>query len=125
MRKKRKRHRPLYIWELEVERVSLVTQHHTAGKEAQQRQNVLRRLRNFGMLPEILSRFYSSIVESILTGCITVWYDRASALDHRRLQRVLKAEDQQDSAGLSAEHLPPQSSQESCLKDLDCSHFYP
>ncbi|XP_072563147.1 uncharacterized protein [Paramormyrops kingsleyae] len=42
-------------------------------KKAQQRLYFLRRLRKFGMSRKILSNFYSCIVESTLTSCITAW----------------------------------------------------
>ena len=58
--------------------------------KAQQRLYFLRRLRKFGMTPKILSNFYSCIIESILTSCITVWYDSTSTMDRKRLQRVAK-----------------------------------
>ena len=104
LRKKRSPHRPLFIGELEVERVSsfkylgvhisddLTWTLNTTQlvKKAQQRLYFLRRLRKFGMSPEILRNFYSCIVESILTGCIAVCYGSTSALDRRRLQRVVK-----------------------------------
>ena len=38
-----------------------------------------------GMGPEILKRFYSCTIESILTGCITAWYGNCSASDHKAL----------------------------------------
>ena len=40
------------------------------------------------MGPKIL-KFYSCTIESILTGCITAWYDNCSASDHKALQRVV------------------------------------
>ena len=45
----------------------------------------LRRLKRFGMGPQILNRFYSCTIESILTGCITAWYGNCSASDHKAL----------------------------------------
>jgi gmma-aminobutyric acid receptor subunit gamma len=42
------------------------------------------------MGPEILKRFYSCTIESILTGCITAWYGNCSAYDHKELQRVVR-----------------------------------
>jgi len=42
------------------------------------------------MSAEILRNFYSCVVESILTSCITVWYDSATVMDRKRLQRVVK-----------------------------------
>ena len=41
------------------------------------------------MGPEILKRFYSCNIESILTGCITTWYGNCSASDRKALQRVV------------------------------------
>jgi hypothetical protein len=41
------------------------------------------------MGPEILKRFYSCIIESILTGCITAWYSTGSASNRKALQRVV------------------------------------
>jgi hypothetical protein len=34
----------------------------------------LRRLKRFGIGPQILKRFYNCTIESILTGCITAWH---------------------------------------------------
>ena len=50
----------------------------------------LRRLKRFGMGPQILKRFYSCTIESILTGCITAWYGNCSASDCMALQRVVR-----------------------------------
>jgi hypothetical protein len=36
--------------------------------------------------PQILKRFYSCTIESILTGCITAWYCNCSAFDRKALQ---------------------------------------
>ena len=49
----------------------------------------LRRLKRFGMGPQILKRFYSCNIESILTGCITAWYGNCLAFDRKALQRVV------------------------------------
>ncbi|KAI3362608.1 hypothetical protein L3Q82_001697 [Scortum barcoo] len=35
--------------------------------------------------------FYRCNIESILTGCITAWYSSCTALNHKALQRVVKA----------------------------------
>ena len=39
----------------------------------------------------ILCNFYRCTIESILTGCITAWYGSCSALNRKKLQRVVKA----------------------------------
>jgi len=82
MRKERRPHQPLFIRELAVERVStfnylgvhisedLTTQ---LVKKAQRWLYFLRRLRKCGMAAEILRNFYSCVVESMLTSCITQW----------------------------------------------------
>jgi gmma-aminobutyric acid receptor subunit gamma len=41
------------------------------------------------MVPQILKRFYSCTIESILTGCITAWYGNCSASERKPLQRVV------------------------------------
>ncbi len=104
MRKERRTHQPLFIRELEVERVSsfnylvvhisedLTWTLNTTQlvKKAQQRLYFLRRLRKFGISPKILNNFYSCVVESVLTSCITVWYGSTTVRDRKRLQRVVK-----------------------------------
>ena len=42
------------------------------------------------MGPQILKRFYSCNIESILTDCITAWYGNCSASDRKALQRVVR-----------------------------------
>ena len=62
----------------------------TVVKRAQQNLFPLRRLKRFGLGPQILKRFYSCTIESILTGCITTWYGNCSASDRKALQRVVR-----------------------------------
>jgi hypothetical protein len=50
-------------------------------KSARQHLFPLRRLKRFGMGPQILKEFYSCIIECILTGCVTAWYGNCSASD--------------------------------------------
>ena len=148
MRKKRRPRRPLFIREHEQQRVSTskylgvqisddlswslsTTQ---LVKRAQQQPYFLRRLRKFGTSPEILSNFYSCIAESILTGCITVWYGSTSAVDRKHLQRVLKAAEtitrtpppslQSIYTAESTGELPP-SSKPPPTPSTICSHFCP
>ena len=61
----------------------------TVVKKAQQSLFHLRKLKRFGMCPQILKRFYSCTIESILTGCITAWCGNCSASDRKALQRVV------------------------------------
>ncbi len=107
MRKERRTHQPLFIRDLEVERVSsfkylgvhisedLTWTLNTTQlvKKAQQRLYFLRRLRKFGMSPKILSNFYSCVVESVLTSCIPVWYGSTTVRDRKHMQRVVKTAD--------------------------------
>ena len=58
----------------------------TVVKRAQQNLFPLRRLKRFGMGPQILKRFYSCTIESILTGCITAWCSNCSASDRKALE---------------------------------------
>jgi hypothetical protein len=61
----------------------------TVLKRARQKWFPLGRLKRFDMGPQVLKRFYSCTIESILTGCITVWYGNCSGSDHKALQRVV------------------------------------
>ncbi|KAK6305728.1 hypothetical protein J4Q44_G00245080 [Coregonus suidteri] len=61
----------------------------TVVKRARQSLFPLRRLKRFGMGPQIL-KFYSCTIESILTGCITAWYGNCLASDRKALQRVVR-----------------------------------
>ena len=62
----------------------------TVVKRARQHLFPLRRLKRFAMGPQILKRFYSCTIESILTGCITAWYGNCSASNRKALQRVVR-----------------------------------
>ncbi len=59
-------------------------------KKTHQRLFFLRRLRKFGMSPSILRSFYTCTVESILTGCITAWFENSTAGNRKALQRVVR-----------------------------------
>ncbi|KAI4889951.1 hypothetical protein NFI96_007815, partial [Prochilodus magdalenae] len=97
-------HSPLYINGAEVERVSSVRflgvhltddlswSLHTnkVVRSARQRLFFLRRLRKFGLPPDILTNFYRCTIESILTACITVCYGSCSAYDRKALKRVVR-----------------------------------
>jgi hypothetical protein len=47
-------------------------------------------VKHFVMGPQILKKFYSCTIKSILTGCTTAWYDNSTALDCMALQRVVR-----------------------------------
>ncbi|KAI4889703.1 hypothetical protein NFI96_019403 [Prochilodus magdalenae] len=49
----------------------------------------LRRLRKFGLPPDILTNFYRCTIQSILTACITVWYGSCTAYHRKALKRVV------------------------------------
>ncbi|KAI4903672.1 hypothetical protein NFI96_008970 [Prochilodus magdalenae] len=63
---------------------------HYIVRKSQQRLYFLRRLRKFGMSAQILSNFYRSTIESVLTSSVTVWYGNCTAQDRKALQRVIK-----------------------------------
>ena len=67
-------------WELNIS--SLI-------KKAQQRMYFLRQLKKFNLPKAMMVHFYSTIIESILTSSISVWYAAATARDKDRLQRVI------------------------------------
>ena len=105
-RKRRTKHAPILIDGAVVEQVEsfkflgvhitnkLTWSKHTKTimKRAQQNLFHLRRLKRFGTGPQILIRFYSCTIESILTGCITAWYGNCSASDCKALQRVVRTD---------------------------------
>ena len=62
----------------------------SACKKAQQRLYFLRQLKKFRISTAVMTQFYRSIIESILTFSITVWYGTASARDKKNLNRVVK-----------------------------------
>ncbi|XP_070301091.1 uncharacterized protein [Salvelinus sp. IW2-2015] len=68
----------------------MVQTHQDSREEGTTKPIPLRKLKRFGMGPEILKRFYSCNIESILTGCITAWYGNCSASDRKALQRVVR-----------------------------------
>ena len=103
-RKKMTEHTPILIDRAAVEQVEsfkffgvhitnkLTWSKHTKTVMKRTRQNLipLKRLKRFGMGPQILKRFYSCTIESILTGCITAWYGNCSASDRKALQRLVR-----------------------------------
>ena len=60
-------------------------------KKARQRLFFLRRLGKFRVSPSILRTFYSSAVESVLTGCISAWFGSCTLRDRTALQRVVRS----------------------------------
>ncbi|KAK3551680.1 hypothetical protein QTP70_022120, partial [Hemibagrus guttatus] len=59
-------------------------------KKAQQRLYSLRQLRKFNLPQELLTHFYSAVMESVLCTSITVWFGSAIKSDIRRLQRTVQ-----------------------------------
>jgi hypothetical protein len=62
----------------------------TVVKRAREHLYPLRRLKRFDMGPQILKKFYSCTIESILNGCITAWYGNCPAADRKALQKVVR-----------------------------------
>ena len=101
-RKKRTKQAPVLIDGAAVEQVEsfkfpgvhitnkLTWSKHTKTVVKRARLNLfpLRRLKRFGMAPQILKRFCSCTIES--TGCITAWYGTCSASDRKTLERVVR-----------------------------------
>jgi hypothetical protein len=101
-RKRRAEHAPIHIDRAVVERVEIfkfIDVHITnklswskqtkkVVKKARQCLFPLRRLKRFGIGPQILKKFYRCTIESILTGCLAAWYGNCSASDRKELQRV-------------------------------------
>ncbi|KAK3551007.1 hypothetical protein QTP70_011525 [Hemibagrus guttatus] len=59
-------------------------------KKAQQRLYFLRQLRKFNLPQELLTQFYSAVIESVLCTSINVWFGSATESDIRRLQRKVR-----------------------------------
>ncbi|KAK3559092.1 hypothetical protein QTP86_004122 [Hemibagrus guttatus] len=59
-------------------------------KKAQQRLYFLRQLRKFNLPQELLTHFYSAVIESVLCTSITVWFGSATKSDIRRLHRMVR-----------------------------------
>ncbi|KAK3513338.1 hypothetical protein QTP70_012367 [Hemibagrus guttatus] len=59
-------------------------------KKAQQRLYFLRQLRKFNLPQELLTHFYSAVIESVLCTSTTVWFGSATKSDIRRLQRTVR-----------------------------------
>ncbi|KAK3531037.1 hypothetical protein QTP70_007887 [Hemibagrus guttatus] len=58
-------------------------------KKAQQRMYFLWELKKFLLPVKMLVNFYTTVIESILTSSITVWFAAATARDKTKLQRVI------------------------------------
>ncbi|KAK3526050.1 hypothetical protein QTP70_012885 [Hemibagrus guttatus] len=70
-------------------------------KKAQQRLYFLRQLRKFNLPQELLTHFYSAVIESVLCTSITVWFSSATKSDIRRLQRTVRTAERIIGAPLS------------------------
>lgn len=130
-RQRADKHPPIFINNAEVEQVSSFkflgvhitedlswTLHtDTVVKKARQRLYFLRKLRKFGLSTSILTNFYRCTIESLLTGCITVWYGNCTAQSRKALQRVVRAAE--DITGCS---LPPIQDiyRSRCLRKAQC-----
>lgn len=74
------------------------TQHLTA--KSRQRLYFLRLLRKFKVSTPILTTFYSSAVESVLTGCFTAWFGSCTQQQQKDLQRVVRSAERSIKANL-------------------------
>ena len=60
-------------------------------KKAQQRMFFLRQLKKFNLPKTMMVHFYISIIETILTSSISIWYAAATAKVKGRLQRIIRS----------------------------------
>ena len=60
-------------------------------KKAQMRMYFLRQLRKFRLSQSMMVKFYTAIIESILTLSITVWFPTAMVKDNTRVERVIRS----------------------------------
>ncbi len=96
-------------WKLQASLIFLSGRTCTIGGwlvRVRQRLYHLRQLRKFRVSPAILKTFYSGAIESVLTQCISVWYNNATNQDCKALQRVVRlAERISGSALPSLQHI--------------------
>ncbi|KAI3355899.1 hypothetical protein L3Q82_004448 [Scortum barcoo] len=59
-------------------------------KKAQQRMYFLHQLRKFNLPQELLMKFYTTIIQSVLCTSITMWFGSATKQDRNRLQRTVR-----------------------------------
>ena len=59
-------------------------------KRIQQRMYSLRRLRSFGASSQILSLFYTSVVQTVMLYCSTAWYNSLSVVYKNKLHSQIK-----------------------------------
>ncbi|KAK3551341.1 hypothetical protein QTP70_015022 [Hemibagrus guttatus] len=59
-------------------------------KKAQQCLYFLRRLRKAHLPPLILTTFYRGTIQSILSSCITAWFQNCTVSDRMTLQRIVR-----------------------------------
>jgi hypothetical protein len=64
---------------------------HSVVKKGQQHLFNLSRLKRFGLSPKTLTNFYRCTIESILSCCITAWYEKCTDGNRRALQRVVRS----------------------------------
>ncbi|GAA6101478.1 uncharacterized protein LOC117538897, partial [Tachysurus ichikawai] len=62
----------------------------------------LRQLKKFNLPNAMIVHFYTSIVESILTSSITIWYSTATGKDKSKIQSVIRS-----AVNVSGCNLPP------------------
>ncbi|XP_060793488.1 uncharacterized protein LOC132896569 [Neoarius graeffei] len=63
----------------------------TITKKAQQRLYFLRQLRKLNLPKELLTQFYSAIIQSVLCSSITVWFGSVAKQEKNRLQRTIRS----------------------------------
>ena len=96
-------HKPVYVSEKEVEvvddfvylgttidqRLSFKANAERVFKKANQRLHLLRKLRSFGVANKVLQTVYKSLVQSILTFNISVYYNILNQKDKVMLSRII------------------------------------
>ncbi|XP_070398816.1 uncharacterized protein [Nothobranchius furzeri] len=65
--------------------------HHLHHEKAQKKRNFLRQLKKFNLPAQTMRQFCTSVIRSILTSSVTVWYAGATIRDKRKLQRVVRS----------------------------------
>lgn len=69
-------------------------------KKSRQRLYFLRKLKNFGVRTGVLVRFYTAIIQSVLTNAIIVWFGNTTSRDLRKLSSVIRTAERIIGTGL-------------------------
>ena len=93
------------------------------AKKANQRLYFVRKLKKIGVNRKVLTMFYRSVVESILSFNIVSWYGNCASKDRKKLKKVIKSAKKLGCDGLLLDKLYKAAVTNKCTKIMkDSSH---